>query len=119
MVAPGGATTLTGITQSAAIPGAIFVAGYNLGLLQQGGNNIPANVNTKIEGTNTTQGTQTTNTVGGTPPNGSVTVAVTARPTATVQPPAQTPKKKKKCKKKKKKSRSAESAKKKKCKKKK
>ncbi len=73
-VAAGGATTLSGLSQSASIPGAIFVAGYNLGLLQQGTNNIPANVQTKIEGTNTTQGTQTTNTVGGTPPNGSVSV---------------------------------------------
>jgi hypothetical protein len=75
-VAPGGATTTT-LSQSAAIPGAIFVAGYNLGLLQVGPNNIPANVQTKIEGTNTTQGTQTSNTVGGTPPNGSVFVTTT------------------------------------------
>jgi len=75
-VAPGGATTTT-LSQSAAIPGAIFVAGYNLGLLQVGPNNIPANVQTKIEGTNTTQGTQTSNTVGGTPPNGTVTVSTT------------------------------------------
>ncbi|MGZ5336332.1 MAG: hypothetical protein ACXWFV_12990, partial [Solirubrobacterales bacterium] len=52
-VAPGGATTTSGITQSAAIPGAIFVAGYNLGLLAPGSNNIPANVQTKIEATNT------------------------------------------------------------------
>jgi K319L-like, PKD domain len=73
---PGQALT-TDVNQSAAIPGAIFVAGYNLGLLQQGVNNIPANVQTKIEGTNTTQGTQTSNTVGGTPPNGSVTVTTT------------------------------------------
>src|SRR5215211_2342402 len=38
-VAPGGATTTSSLGQSAAIPGAIFVAGYNLGLLQQGVNN--------------------------------------------------------------------------------
>jgi hypothetical protein len=76
-VAPGGALTLSGISQSAAIPGAIFVAGYNLGLLQVGVNDIPANAQTKIEATNTVQGTQTTNTVGGTPPNGSVTVLTT------------------------------------------
>jgi Calx-beta domain/K319L-like, PKD domain len=74
---PGQALTTSGLSQSAAIPGAIFVAGYNLGLLTVGVNNIPANVNTKIEGTNTTQGTQTTNTVGGTPPNGSVSVTTT------------------------------------------
>jgi hypothetical protein len=60
-VAPGGATTTTGLSQQGAVPGAIFVAGYNLGLLVVGENNIPATVNTKIEGTNTTQGTQTTN----------------------------------------------------------
>jgi K319L-like, PKD domain/Calx-beta domain len=76
LVNPAGATSTT-VTQSADIPGAIFVAGYNLGLLQQGVNNIPANVQTKIEGTNTAQGTQTTNTVGGSPPNGSVTVTTT------------------------------------------
>jgi hypothetical protein len=58
-VAPGGATTTTGLSQSGAVPGAIFVAGYNLGLLVVGENNIPATVNTKIEATNTTQGTQT------------------------------------------------------------
>src|SRR6266545_2885691 len=73
----GGATTTSGLGQSAAIPGAIFVAGYNLGLLVVGPNNIPANVQTKIEATNTTQGTQTTNQVGGSPPNGSVTVSTT------------------------------------------
>jgi len=60
-VLSGGATTTTGLSQSGAVPGAIFVAGYNLGLLVQGENNIPAVVNTKIEGTNTTQDTQTTN----------------------------------------------------------
>ena len=58
-VAPGGATTTTGLSQQGAVPGAIFVAGYNLGLLVEGVNNIPATVKTKIEGTNTTQGTQT------------------------------------------------------------
>ena len=60
-VAPGGATTTTGLSQTGAVPGAIFVAGYNLGLLVVGNNNIPATVNTKIEATNTTQLVQTTN----------------------------------------------------------
>jgi K319L-like, PKD domain len=73
-VAPGGATTTTGLSQQAAIPGAIFVAGYNLGLLVVGTNNIPANVRSTIEATNTVQGQQLTNVVGGTPPDGSVTV---------------------------------------------
>ena len=58
-VDPGGATTTTGLSQDGAVPGAIFVAGYNLGLLQQGQNDIPATVNTKIEATNTVQLQQT------------------------------------------------------------
>ena len=58
-VAPGGTTTTTGLSQQGAVPGTIFVAGYDLGILDDGVNNIPATVNTKIEGTNTTQGTQT------------------------------------------------------------
>ena len=55
-VPPGGATTTSGLSQGAAIPGAIFVAGYNLGLLVVGANNVPANVRRKIEATNTVQG---------------------------------------------------------------
>jgi hypothetical protein len=76
-VAPGGALTLSGLGQQAAIPGDIFVAGYNLGLLTEGENNIPANVRSTIEATNTVQGSQNTNTVGGTPPDGSVSVTTT------------------------------------------
>jgi len=75
-VLPAGATTTSGLSQQAAIPGAIFVAGYNLGLLVVGPNNIPANVRTTIEATNTAApSVQNTNVVGGTPPNGSVTVS--------------------------------------------
>ena len=40
----------------------------------QGTNCIPANVQTKIEATNTIEGTQTTNVVGSSPPDGSLTV---------------------------------------------
>ncbi len=77
-VAPGGTTATSGLSQSAAIPGdTIFVAGYNLGLLQQGTNNIPANVRSTIEATNTVEGVQNTNTVGGSPPDGSMTVPTT------------------------------------------
>jgi Calx-beta domain/K319L-like, PKD domain len=76
-VVPGGTTTTTGLSQSAAIPGDIFVAGYNLGLLTAGVNNVPANVRSTIEATNTVEGQQNTNTVGGTPPNGSVSVTTT------------------------------------------
>ena len=57
---PGGTVTLTNLTQTANVPGAIFVAGYNLGLLQQGPNTIPATVSTFIEGTNTVEGVQQT-----------------------------------------------------------
>jgi K319L-like, PKD domain len=64
-------------SQSAAIPGAIFVAGYNLGLLVVGVNNVPANVRSTIEATNTVEGSQNTNTVGGVPPNGTVSVTTT------------------------------------------
>jgi Ca2+-binding RTX toxin-like protein len=59
-VAPGDPITLTNLTQTANVPGSIFVAGYNLGLLQEGDNNIPAKVFTKIEGTNTVEGVQNT-----------------------------------------------------------
>src|SRR6266540_1776409 len=76
-VAPAGATTTSSLGQSAAIPGAIFVAGYNLGLLQVGVNNVPANVRSTIEATNTVQGSQNTNVVGGSPPNGTVSVSTT------------------------------------------
>ena len=37
------------------------MAGYNLGLLVEGANTVPATVSEKIEGTNTVQGTQATN----------------------------------------------------------
>jgi hypothetical protein len=76
-VLPGGPTTLGGLTQSAAVPGAVFVAGYNLGFLTVGVNQVAANVQTKIEATNTVQGVQTTNLVGGNPPDGSVFVTTT------------------------------------------
>ena len=62
-VAPGGTVALTNIQQSANVPGTIFVAGYNLGLLTVGPNTIPASVVTTIEGSNTVEGTQVTNTV--------------------------------------------------------
>ena len=60
-VAPGGSVSLTNIDQTANVPGTIFVAGYNLGLLTTGSNTIPAIVQTTIEGTNTVEGTQVTN----------------------------------------------------------
>lgn len=73
----GGPVQLSGLHQQIAIPGGIFVAGYNLGVLSAGENTIPINLRTVIDGANTTQGSQSTNTVGGSPPNGSVTVTTT------------------------------------------
>jgi hypothetical protein len=59
-VDPGESFQLTNISQTVALPGAIFVAGYNLGLLQVGLNTVPGTIRTTIEGTNTVEGTQTT-----------------------------------------------------------
>jgi hypothetical protein len=59
-VAPGGTITLSGLQQTASIPGAIFVAGYNLGLLQEGSNTIYGTAQTTIEGTNTVEGSKQT-----------------------------------------------------------
>jgi hypothetical protein len=61
--APGGTLTLSGIHQNLAVPPAIFVAGYNLGLLTTGSNSIPATLHSVIDATNTVQGSQTTNNV--------------------------------------------------------
>ena len=55
--------TLSGIHQDLAVPGAIFVAGYNLGLLTTGSNTIPADLHSIIDAANTTQLSQSTNTV--------------------------------------------------------
>jgi hypothetical protein len=63
VVAPGDTVTLSNISQTIAVPGAIFVAGYNLGLLTVGQNNVNATLHSVIDGTNTVQGSQTTNNV--------------------------------------------------------
>ena len=61
-VAPGGSISLTNINQQLAIPPAVFVAGYNAGVLTTGSNVVPVtNIHSKIEGTNTVEGTQFTN----------------------------------------------------------
>ncbi len=61
-VAPGGTVTLSNIQQHSDIPPAVFVAGYNAGVLTTGANNIPVtNIHSVIAGTNTVEGTQTTN----------------------------------------------------------
>jgi hypothetical protein len=57
-VPSGGSVPLTGLQEQVSIPGAVFVVGYNLGLLTTGENTIPGNLKTVIEGTNTAQGTQ-------------------------------------------------------------
>jgi hypothetical protein len=59
-VAPGQQFTLSGISQTLFLPGALFIAGYNLGLLPAGLNQVPGDIKTTIEGTNTVEGTQTT-----------------------------------------------------------
>ena len=62
-VAAGGSLTLSGIHQNLAVPGAIFVAGYNLGLLTTGSNSINADLHSVIDAANTVQLSQSTNTV--------------------------------------------------------
>jgi hypothetical protein len=59
-VSPGQNFTLSGISQGLALPGALFLAGYNIGLLVEGVNTVPATDAMTIEGTNTVQGTQNT-----------------------------------------------------------
>jgi hypothetical protein len=59
-VSAGASVQLTSISQSLSLPGFTFVAGYNVGLLQEGVNTIPGSVRTVIEGSNTVQGTQMT-----------------------------------------------------------
>ncbi|HET6952200.1 MAG TPA: Ig-like domain-containing protein [Acidimicrobiales bacterium] len=61
-VSPGASFTLSGLNLSLFLPGDIFVAGYNLGLLNSG-DVVPGNVRAVIEGTNTVEGTQSTDTV--------------------------------------------------------
>jgi K319L-like, PKD domain len=63
VVSPGDTVTLSNISQTLAVPGAIFVAGYNLGLLTVGQNNINATLHSVIDGSNTVQGSQSTNNV--------------------------------------------------------
>ena len=47
--APGGPVTLSNIHQTLAVPGSVFVAGYNLGLLTTGSNSIPATLHSVID----------------------------------------------------------------------
>jgi hypothetical protein len=61
--APGGTVTLSNINQTLAVPPGIFVAGYNLGLLSEGANSIPATLHSVIDAANTAQGSETTNNV--------------------------------------------------------
>ena len=61
-VAPGASVPLTNLNMTAALPGGLFVAGYNAGLLSNG-QMINGTAKVVIRGANTTEGTQTTNTV--------------------------------------------------------
>src|SRR5262249_16210870 len=61
-VSPGGTVTLSNIQQHADIPPAVFIAGYNAGVLTTGVNLIPiTNVHTRIAATNSVEGVQVTN----------------------------------------------------------
>ncbi len=61
-VGPGGSFDLNNINQSLPLPPAVFVAGYNAGVLKAGINDIPViDVHTVIAAPNTVEGTQTTN----------------------------------------------------------
>ncbi len=62
-VKAGDTITLEEIEQELAVPPAVFLSGYNLGLLTTGLNKIPTEVNTLIRGTNTVEESQLTNTV--------------------------------------------------------
>jgi len=54
---------LTEIKQKLEVPPAVFLSGYNLGLLTEGLNEVPTKVKTVIAATNTTVATQETNQV--------------------------------------------------------
>jgi hypothetical protein len=56
----GNAVKLTNLAGSMAVPGTVFVAGYNLGLLTAGPNSIPATVHSIIDAANTSEGSQST-----------------------------------------------------------
>jgi hypothetical protein len=54
---------LTSISLTTAVPGSMFVAGYNLGLLSVGLNTVPGTLRAVIDASNTVEGSQSTNTV--------------------------------------------------------
>ncbi len=56
-VNPGESFTLSNINLTVAVPGDVFVVGYNLGLITDG-QTLPGNVETRIEGTHTVEGVQ-------------------------------------------------------------
>lgn len=59
---PSGPVTVSELSQTAAVPGSIFLTGYRVFLLQTGENQIPADVVTQLAATNTTEGVQTSST---------------------------------------------------------
>ena len=62
-VKAGDSITLEEIKQELAIPPAVFLAGYNAGVLTTGLNKIPTELKTLIRGTNTVEESQLTNPV--------------------------------------------------------
>lgn len=62
-VPAGSKFNLTGISLQLAVPGTVFVTGYNFGLLPKGTSTVPADVYEVIDATNTVEGSQQTNVV--------------------------------------------------------
>ncbi|QIK75105.1 Ig-like domain-containing protein [Nocardioides piscis] len=61
-VAPGGTVTATNLGAAITMPGQVFVSGYNLGLLQDGGS-VAGTIKAKIAASNTVEGQKDTNSV--------------------------------------------------------
>ena len=59
---PGGSVTLSNLTMNVFLPGDLFVAGYNAGLLTNG-QTVPGSARVSVEATNTVEGLQNTTTV--------------------------------------------------------
>jgi hypothetical protein len=71
-VAPNGSVTLSNINQTLDVPASVFLTGYRAFVLNVGVNTVPAELQTRIEGTNTVEGIQNTNVA-----TGSITTTIT------------------------------------------
>lgn len=59
---PGGSVALSNLSMTVFLPGDLFVAGYNAGLITDG-QTVPGNARVAVEATNTVEGSQNTTTV--------------------------------------------------------